>query len=585
LTSGIQVNPTDLNQTFNQVEYQYPNTNIKDQLDFIFISLQDDLPGLLSENEPVNKLGLKNDLVNNYVQAKFIAIRRLLQGREDLIITLKTDYSGIQVEAGDVIRVSNETYGWTNKLFRVSNVIEEKDAEGNLFASLTGFEYNGSIYDDDLDITDFIPADNTGLQDPNILDQPAPPTVELVEASSIYSLNVTGVVPGAGIVRYLEFNYGTNSDSATHIFKSTATNSNGAPLLANTSYTVNVNDIDDPGNLYWSVTAKNDQVAIRSNSSAIVAWPGSNVSIANTFTSNNANSSGNIITTPPITDNIVGGIITIDSGTGTLVANTVITTIISNTQFTVNPTPSVPLINASINIQVGGIRGFNIGSNTITLLNLDKNLDVKEAIGGTNYSILDVPNNTIIMPIDASANTTRNVPIYITGTTVTSTNFYPWYQGTSSALTGTNGNNYYTANSTSSFNPVGAGVLTVADGEDNWYTAIFDDFAAGTVASDESYFMNYGLSMVSNTANTVVQIAVGIEYSNVGYYEVLADAFHTTTLQANLPQVYEASYSVFGPSVANITSSAILVRNITGSANLIIVKGSLASSKGQIPYF
>jgi hypothetical protein len=585
LTSGIQVNPTDLNQTFNQVEYQYPNTNIKDQLDFIFISLQDDLPGLLSENEPVNKLGLKNDLVNNYVQAKFIAIRRLLQGREDLIITLKTDYSGIQVEAGDVIRVSNETYGWTNKLFRVSNVIEEKDAEGNLFASLTGFEYNGSIYDDDLDITDFIPADNTGLQDPNILDQPAPPTVELVEASSIYSLNVTGVVPGGGIVRYLEFNYGTNSDSSTHLFKSTATNSNGAPLLANTSYTVNVNDIDDPGNLYWSVTAKNDQVAVRSNSSTIVAWPGSNVSIANTFTSNNANSSGNIITTPPITDNIVGGIITIDSGTGTLVANTVITTIISNTQFTVNPTPSVPLINASINIQVGGIRGFNIGSNTITLLNLDKNLDVKQAIGGTNYSILDVPNNTIIMPIDASANTTRNVPIYITGTTVTSTNFYPWYQGTSSALTGTNGNNYYTANSTSSFNPVGAGVLTVADGEDNWYTAIFDDFAAGTVASDESYFMNYGLSMVSNTANTVVQIAVGIEYSNVGYYEVLADAFHTTTLQANLPQVYEASYSVFGPSVANITSSAILVRNITGSANLIIVKGSLASSKGQIPYF
>jgi hypothetical protein len=97
--------------------------------------------------------------------------------------------------------------------------------------------------------------------------------------------------------------------------------------------------------------------------------------------------------------------------------------------------------------------------------------------------------------------------------------------------------------------------------------------------------MGYGLSMVSNTANTVVQIAVGIEYSNVGYYEVLADAFHTTTLQANLPQVYEASYSVFGPSVANITSSAILVRNITGSANLTIVKGSLASSKGQIPYF
>ena len=279
LISGIQLNPTDLNQTFNQVEYQYPNTNIKDQLDFIFISLQNDLPGLLSENEPINKLGLKNDLVNNYVQAKFIAIRRLLQGREDLIINLQTDYSGIQVEAGDVIRVTNEVYGWTDKLFRVSNVVEEKDAEGNLFASLTGFEYNGNIYDDDLDITDFIPADNTGLQDPNIIAVPDTPVVTSNVDTTLNFLNVSANVPNVGLVMNLDFNYGFDSNTANHLYYTTVNYSNGAPLIPSNNYVINVNDIEQSGNIFWSTTARNRSVGVASLSSTATVWPGANVSV------------------------------------------------------------------------------------------------------------------------------------------------------------------------------------------------------------------------------------------------------------------------------------------------------------------
>ena len=519
LTSGIQVNPTDLNQTFNQVEYQYPNTNIKDQLDFIFISLQDDYPSLLSENEPVNKLGIKNDLVNNYVQAKFIAIRRLLQGREDLIINLQTDYSGIQVEAGDVIRVSNEVYGWTDKLFRVSNVIEEKDAEGNLFARLTAFEYNATIYDDDLDITDFIPADNTGLQDPNIISVPDAPVAVANTDTTLNFLNISGNVPGTGLVLNLDFNYGFDSNIANHLYYTTVNNSNGAPLIPNNTYSINVNDIEQSGNIYWSTTARNRFVGVQSNVSNVAVWPGANVSVY-------------------------------DPGSNT-----------------------------------GGIGGNNISANTITLLNLDKNLNTLQGFGGTNYSIANYAGNTITMPINAAANTTRNVPIYIIGTTVSSTNYYPWYQGTSTNLTGSTGNNYYGSNSTSSFNPIGASVIQIADGEDNWYTAIFDDFPANTIPSNETYFMNYGLTMVSDTANTLVQVAIGLERNNAGFYQVLTDALHTITLQANLPEIYAASYNATGSSVANITSSAIFVRNMTGSANLIIVKGSLASSRGQTPYY
>lgn len=294
LTSGIQINPTDLNQTYNQVEYQYPNTNVKDQLDFIFISLQDDYPSLLSENEPTNKLGIKNDLVNNYVQAKFIAIRRLLQSREDLIINFQTDYSGIQVEAGDVIRVNHETYGWTDKLFRVSNVTEEKDSEGNLFARLTAFEYNATIYDDDLDITDFVPEANTGLQDPNNIGTPNAPTVVLNTANTINTLNITGIVPTQGLVRYLDFNYGNSSNSQTHQYYTTRSNSNGEPLAGNSVYTINVNDIQNAGNLYWSVTAKNTQTGVRSNSSSVVAWPGAGITVYNSTSNTGGITSNNI---------------------------------------------------------------------------------------------------------------------------------------------------------------------------------------------------------------------------------------------------------------------------------------------------
>lgn len=340
LTSGIQVNPTDLNQTFNQVEYQYPNTNIKDQLDFIFISLQDDLPGLLSENEPINKLGLKNDLVNNYVQAKFIAIRRLLQGREDLIITLRTDYSGIQVEAGDVIRVTNETYGWTDKLFRVSNVVEEKDADGNLFASLTGFEYNGSIYDDDLDITDFIPADNTGLQDPNIISQPDAPVVLANTSTTLNFLDISGNVPNVGLVINLDFNYGFDSNVSNHLYYTTVNNSNGAPLIPSNTYTINVNDIEQSGNIFWSTTARNRQVGVQSNVSNVAVWPGANVSVydpgSNTggiIANNLANNSVTYAATAPgATAQVIGGY---TYQTANQVGNTTVTPV-SVTTFSTN---------------------------------------------------------------------------------------------------------------------------------------------------------------------------------------------------------------------------------------------------------
>ena len=580
LVSGISVTPSDLNQTYNQVEYQYPNTNIKDQLDYIFISLQERYPSLLSENEPLNKLIIKSDIVNNYVQAKFIAIRRLLQAREDLIISFQTDYSGIQVEAGDVIKVSNEVYGWTNKLFRVSNVIEEKYPDGSLGAKLTAFEYNGTIYDDDLDITDFIPEANTGLQDPNIIGVPDAPIVELIESNSIVTMNVTGTIPAPGLVRYLDFNYGTDSNSANHLYYTTSTNANGAPLLAGTSYTIQVNELD-AANLYWSVTAKNDQVGVRSGSSNVVYWPGSGISTANTKTACNANSTGTLVTSDAITGNIVGGTVIVTSGTGTLVANTIVANVVSSTQFNLNIAPTVPLANACISISVGGITGNNIQSNTISLTNLDKNLNVSQGFGGNNFSISS--SGTITMPVSVTSTSTRNIPVIVPGTSIASTNLYPWKQGTSNVSPGSNGNNYYGASSTSSWNPFGASILTINDGEDHWYKIVYDDFPLGSVPAGMAYNASWGVTLVSDN-DTVVQLTRGFDF-NAGYYECGTDEFDTIQLYANQPRVIGRSFNVSGSTVPNIVSAAVFMRNIVSGTNVTVVKGSIASSRSQIPYY
>ena len=207
LVGGIDVNPVDLNATYNSVECQYPNYNINDQYDYQVFDLQDYYPELMSPNEASNQLVIQYAQVNNYVQAAYLGLRRMLQSREDLVITFATDYSGIQVEAGDVIRVTLAEYGWDEKLFRVSQVSEAKLEDGNLGARITGFEYNDTVYEDQL-IEDFIPEANTGLKDPSVIGTPTAPTISnTITSASVPTFDLTTIVPSEGIVNSMEFWY------------------------------------------------------------------------------------------------------------------------------------------------------------------------------------------------------------------------------------------------------------------------------------------------------------------------------------------------------------------------------------------
>lgn len=381
LIGGIEVSPIDLNETFNQVEVAYPNTNIKDQTDYQIIDLFVEDPQLLSPNEAVNKLNITLPYVNNAVQAKYLAQRRLYQSREDLVIAFKLDFSGIQLEAGDVIRVTHEVYGWTDKLFRVNAVAETKDENGNLFADIQAFEYSDGIYADV--IQDYIPAFNTGLKDPNVISQPGTPTFapSVTGEGQISSFDVTSYVPQDGLVMYMDFNYGNTSNVLEHRLYRTVQQSNGVPYINSsnvgsntevlTNVNINVNDFK-AGNYYWSVTARNNTSGRRSNSSALFNWLGANITPPIDYTGCNAVSVGNLITSDAIANLTVGSNLIITSGNGAFAANTYVTNVISNTQFTISAVPTTPLSNACITAQNGGVSGNNVRGNTITSNNLTK---------------------------------------------------------------------------------------------------------------------------------------------------------------------------------------------------------------------
>jgi hypothetical protein len=165
MVSSITINPIDISNTFNVVECKYPDGSEQDSFASVTFDLQTIDPALLFPNEPVNKQSISLYFVNNNVRVQLLANRFLKAAREDLQVQCKINYSGIQLEAGDLVTITNENYGWVAKGFRVNKVTEEFLADGMINASLNLSEYNPTVYDD-ASITQFAPAPNTGIGDP-----------------------------------------------------------------------------------------------------------------------------------------------------------------------------------------------------------------------------------------------------------------------------------------------------------------------------------------------------------------------------------------------------------------------------------
>lgn len=231
----IRVSAFDITSSTNQIEAEFPSSQNRDQSDFVYYETP---PLLLYPNEPINKQSIQLPMVNDSVQAQYLASRILEQAREDLIVTISTAYTGIQVDAGDVISITNSSYGWTAKLFRVMKVSEISLADGNLGATFELNEYNAQVYDD-RDITQYTPAPNTDLPNPAFFGNlDAPIVSSQLPSAAVPSFNVQPYMSSAGFVTYAEIWYSAFSNpSSTQLYLggTTIIPSNGVPFVVGQS--------------------------------------------------------------------------------------------------------------------------------------------------------------------------------------------------------------------------------------------------------------------------------------------------------------------------------------------------------------
>lgn len=237
IVSSITVSPIDTSNTFNVVQVNYPDSSAQDSFSAATFDLAELNPSLLYPNEPVNKQDINLYLVNNSITAQYLANIFLEGARENLQVMLETDYTGLQLEAGDIVSITNVNYGWDAKLFRINKAIQKFSADAQITVQLTLAEYNPAIYDDK-NVTQFSPLDDSGLGDPLGWGDVPTPTVNTISPSAAvpyFTVDITS--SSGGITQYAELWYSAFQNPTIDqliFYGTTELESNGSPYPPDT---------------------------------------------------------------------------------------------------------------------------------------------------------------------------------------------------------------------------------------------------------------------------------------------------------------------------------------------------------------
>jgi len=158
IIGSITVSGSDLNELYNSVQVDFPHKDLLDQKDTIVYSIP---TANRFSNEQDNTLNFAIDCVNEPVQIEALAIRELKQTRIDKIVKFRTDFTSIDLKAGDLIDVTATMYGFSSKVFRILSISEEDGDDGSLALGITAFEYDSAVYDtSDISRQDRTPINN-----------------------------------------------------------------------------------------------------------------------------------------------------------------------------------------------------------------------------------------------------------------------------------------------------------------------------------------------------------------------------------------------------------------------------------------
>ena len=273
ITSSVNISSTSLTDLYNEVEVEFPSRQQKDQTDLYKGAISSTLR---HPNEPDNKLSMRLELVNNNIQAQQIGNMELKQSRDDLVVTFNATYAALQCQAGDVIDITNDVYGWSAKLFRITRLREIESDDGNLIAEVVCLEYNASVYSDEA-ISEFQPAANInvpGFGTSYSLTSPATPAIiSLAETSTIPSfvIDVTTAATGGPWDR-VDLFYATSLSTNPYQYYGSKFPTSGATFATSTTVTFTATEFTD-GLYYFKARAGyQGKFTPLSGASALVDW-------------------------------------------------------------------------------------------------------------------------------------------------------------------------------------------------------------------------------------------------------------------------------------------------------------------------
>lgn len=306
LIGGVTISPLDIASSYNIAEVKYPDGANKDSFSTATFDLAVVDPALLYPNEPINKQTISLPLVNNDVRAQYLANRFLESAREDLQIKVTINFSGLQLEAGDIVSLTNANYGWVAKLFRINQVVQTFEDDGSVLATLAMSEFNATVYDDK-NITQFTPAPNSGISNPAFFGTlPAPVISNIATSGYKPGFDVTITTSTNGVTQYAELWYASVANptsSQLTLAGTTAIAPNGNPYATSFALPAITLSSYPVGTYYFFSRMRNSlRASIFSPASTVLLWSPVYIGSVTTFIN-----SGTILTWSPVANYRLAG--------------------------------------------------------------------------------------------------------------------------------------------------------------------------------------------------------------------------------------------------------------------------------------
>jgi len=312
IIGSININSTGLTEFYNGVKVTYAREDLNDQIDYVEARTPE---FQRLANEPDNVLELTLPLVTDPVQALAIGSVELKQSRVNKVITFVTDYSAISANAGDLIDITADGLGWTNKVFRIITLRESDQDDGSIAIEITALEYDPDVYVNDL--VKFERSVANEIVTIGDIGAPNAPGLSAVNRDNRPRLELSGVTP-AGLVAGVEF--WISRDDITYSLAGTERPAAGGVFAASTTVSLDVDNLQ-PGPVYVKLRAVNSQTS--SPYSAVTSANYQPVQVTAAVDPNTAitDANGNLLTALAITEllKLIDGLKSDgDSGPGSL---------------------------------------------------------------------------------------------------------------------------------------------------------------------------------------------------------------------------------------------------------------------------